>query len=313
MKKKKCIVCSKGKARRGCLLKEQEMICSRCCAEMRGEGCEGCTHYTKVEQYTADKNKKAGYRNFDVKRDAAVDEAVDDALAYLEKGDESKAERMLDSLLAKHPDIYTVHYGKGVLEALKDNYRESIVHFDNCLELFPYHVESWFNKALSYQKMFDLLNTILSYQKVVEYGYKADSFVQHAERLIRDLEKTTLEDNGVSLDEYLASMAEFNTAFALLQNHEYEKAIAGFEKVIAVIDNHAQSYGNIALCHAGLGQKEKALELLDKALEIDPDYEPAITNKDAVSQMKEGQKLTDLNLHMENIEYYNEKMVKRAL
>ncbi|MDH3348233.1 MAG: tetratricopeptide repeat protein [Desulfobulbaceae bacterium] len=295
MKKNKCIVCLKGKARRGCLLKEQEKICSRCCAEMRGESCEGCTYYTKAEQYTADKNKKAGYRNFEMKRDSDVDAAVYDALATHEGGDEAKAERIIESLLAKHPDIFSVHYGKGVVEAIKGNYKESITHFNNGLEIFPYHVESWFNKALSYQQMYDLVNTILSYRKVVEYGQQGDHFVKHAEKLLRDVEQSAVEDTGLSLDEYLETMTEYNTAFALLKNQEYEKAIIGFENVVFANKNHPQSYGNMGLCYAALGKKEKALELLDKTLELDPKYEPAISNRATVSRLEEGQKLTDLN------------------
>ncbi|MDH4318826.1 MAG: tetratricopeptide repeat protein [Desulfobulbaceae bacterium] len=245
-----------------------------------------------------------------MKRDSGVDAAVDDALVTYKRGDVVQAEITIDSLLAKHPDIYSVHYGKGVIEAMKDNYLESITHFDNCLKIFPYHVDSWFNKALSHQRMFDLPNTILSIQKVAEYGHQGDHFVKHADNLLRDLEKITMENKGVTLNRYLEKMADFKTACNHMQNEDYEQAIAGYEQVISTVKDHVQSYGNLALCYAGLGQKDKALELLDKAIAIDPGYEPAKINKKAISRMEEGQKLSDLDLHMESLEYYKEKALR---
>ncbi|HEV2391334.1 MAG TPA: tetratricopeptide repeat protein [Verrucomicrobiae bacterium] len=46
--------------------------------------------------------------------------------------------------------------------------------------------------------------------------------------------------------------------------------------------------GNLALCLAGLGRKAEALASLDRALELDPAYEPARTNRKAIEAMREG-------------------------
>jgi tetratricopeptide (TPR) repeat protein len=50
-----------------------------------------------------------------------------------------------------------------------------------------------------------------------------------------------------------------------------------------------QSLGNLALCHAFLGDKQKALETLDKALAIDPEYLPARQNKAIILALPEGE------------------------
>jgi hypothetical protein len=42
------------------------------------------------------------------------------------------------------------------------------------------------------------------------------------------------------------------------------------------------------LCLAALGYKSQSLAELDRALAIDPQYEPASTNRVLVEQMKEG-------------------------
>jgi tetratricopeptide (TPR) repeat protein len=53
--------------------------------------------------------------------------------------------------------------------------------------------------------------------------------------------------------------------------------------------NHVQSHGNVALAYAGLGRKALALEHLDKALALDPAYEPAMQNRKIIEKMKEGE------------------------
>jgi tetratricopeptide (TPR) repeat protein len=48
----------------------------------------------------------------------------------------------------------------------------------------------------------------------------------------------------------------------------------------------------MGICYAKLGNKEAALAAFEKALEIDPDYEPAIRNKAATEELNEGQRLS---------------------
>ena len=59
-----------------------------------------------------------------------------------------------------------------------------------------------------------------------------------------------------------------------------------------------------------LGEKQKALEEFDKALELDPAYEPAIINKHAVSSLDDNEKLPQ-EKHGGSVEYYKEFSVKK--
>jgi hypothetical protein len=87
MTKTKCPVCLKEHGRRSCQLREGALICSKCCAEMRNPDCAGCPYYAEAEKYAAQKIKKSDFRHFTVRIDPGVDEAVDHALTFAEKGD----------------------------------------------------------------------------------------------------------------------------------------------------------------------------------------------------------------------------------
>ena len=60
----------------------------------------------------------------------------------------------------------------------------------------------------------------------------------------------------------------------------------------------------MGICYGQLGQKALALRSFDTALELDPQYEPAIVNRAVVAALQEGEKLPQGKV--ETIEYYKE-------
>ena len=304
MKNIKCQVCLKVKGKRLCKLKERSFVCPRCCAEIRTADCDGCSHYVQAAKNSLEKIKKSKFKHFTAMIDPEIDDAVDKALALVEKGDIEAGERSLIDLIKKHPHLYIVQYGMGTVLAMKGEYVESIVHFDKCLEIFPYFVEAWFNRGNSYKNLFNVGEAIRSFQKVIEFGDPQADFVKSAEELIDFMAQSIFKDTGLSLDLYVKSMDDFNKAFRTMQNRQYESAIVQFENVIKLNKTNAQSFGNLGLCYAFLGQQEKAIAYFDQALTLDPKYEPAATNKAFVLSLKNGEKLPDD--HVLTIEYYKE-------
>lgn len=64
----------------------------------------------------------------------------------------------------------------------------------------------------------------------------------------------------------------------------------------------------MGLCLAKLGEKAEALAELDRALKINPEYEPALSNRKVVEQMTEGQPLEGAKF--ESINYSMEDFMK---
>jgi tetratricopeptide (TPR) repeat protein len=298
----KCVICVNAKGKRSCKIRAGSPVCSGCCANIRNSDCSGCSHYVDAEKYGIDKMKKSNFKDFTELIDPELDKAVDDALRFAEKGNLAKGEALLIGLMEKYPKVYKVQYGMGTLHAMKGNYAESVFFLNKCLETFPYFVAAWFNKAVAHKNLLDLGNTIKSFRKVIEFGDRGDHLVITAEKLLLDMETSISRDYGMSLDLYLQSMAEFGKAFSQMQNKEYEKAITGFQKVLLFNKNHPQSYGNIGLCYSFLGKREEALAAFDKALAIDPNYQPAQTNRAILLSLPDGEKMPDS--HIKTVDFY---------
>ena len=58
------------------------------------------------------------------------------------------------------------------------------------------------------------------------------------------------------------------------------------------LPRHHQSLGNLGICYAMLGQKKRAIEALDKALELNPSYEFALRNRSLIERLDEGEPLS---------------------
>lgn len=305
MIKAKCAACLSVKGKRLCKIKNATLVCPRCCAEIRSSNCIGCSHFSEAERYGVMKMKNRHFQDFIAKIDPEVDDEVDYALQIVENGNSAKGEKLLTNLIKKHPDLYTVQYGMGTVLSMKGNYSESISYFDKCLAIFPYFAEAWFNKGISHKNMLDVGNMIKSLKKAIEFGDRESDFVKTAHELLSELGASIHRETGLSLDLYLQSLDEFDRSVIKMQNGNYEEALTGFQNVCSSTKNHPQSYGNLGICYSLLGKKPEALAAYDKALEIDPEYEPALANRAILLSVKDGEKMPD---RLKTVYYYKEKL-----
>jgi Flp pilus assembly protein TadD len=151
-------------------------------------------------------------------------------------------------------------------------------------------------------------NAIRAYQKVVEIGDPKEPCVRQARSFIDDFSKSIKRSDGVDLATYLESKDEFDRAFALMEAGKWERALKSFQAAAAKTDHNAPTHGNIGICYAQLGHKADALAAFDRALEIDPNYEPAITNRAGAERMTEGR---PQQARFASVEYAKEKVLEK--
>ncbi len=325
--KNNCPICSQNKSQRICHRKNNAQICYFCCIDMRNETCDGCKYYKdpaiaakqkeeleekqkvlkNMAQHIFQKNKARKHANpkhFTIRIDPEIDEQVDEALQLSERGKYYQAEQMLLKLLKNNYDLESVHYGLGTNYALQNKNEPALFHLNKAVEIFPYNVEAWFNKAMIHKDKMEIPELIKSFRKVVEYGESKDKIVMDAKSILNDLANNLRGEDNISLDDFIVLGEKYNEAFKYMDQKNWIKALGLFNEVLKINSKHNQSYGNIGLCYAFMGNNKKAIEALDKSIELDPKYEIAINNKKIVEALSDGEKLN--SQRYASMDYYKD-------
>jgi len=306
--KNKCPLCKTGKARRTCPLKNEMMICSSCCAEIRESACGECPHYVEAMRYALQRETGLPNGHFIAEINPEVEEEVDHALEQAEQGKRKKAFKVMSRLADEHPRNHTVCYGMGTLWAIEGNDTEAIPWLEKATSIFPYMAEAHYNLGIAYQRTYNLGRMIKSLRKAVQHGEPQDESYQRASDQLENVKQSIAEHEGVDLDNYVASSENFEIAFEHMEKQQWDTALKGFKKASTLNEKNAPTHGNMGICLAQLGRKYKALAALDRALEIDPEYEVAIGNRLLVEKMEEGTPLGGVGF--QSINYSAEQLEK---
>ena len=275
----KCPICTKAKGKRGCLINNHSLICSKCCAEIRNSECETCSYYKESQKHTIEKANKAT-RTFTMRIDDEVDAKITDALEMIDSGNISAGEQMLQSLAKDNDDLFSMHFAMGVLHIKKEQFEEALKSFDKSVQIFPYFVDAWFNKALAAQNLLDVVAMVESLRKVVEINELDNPVTQQAKEILDITSQNCMSDLGIDLDAFLESMRLFNHGFELMQKKSWHEALLELERSSNLNLHNAPTFGNMAICYMQLNENDKAMEYFDRSIEIDPNYEPALINRE---------------------------------
>lgn len=232
-----------------------------------------------------------------------IEEMVEYALGFVEKGDLKEGKRILDKLKKKHRLHPHVLYGLGLLAAFNKDYDEAIPFLKKAGEITPDFVEAHYNLGVAYQKQSKLPEMITAYRHVIKVGESGSYTVEQAQNVLNSLEKQMQDDDGINLDDFLIGSQLFEQGFKYMQSENWEAAITEFNNTIKRTPKHPQCYGNIGICYMSTGRKQEALHAFDKAIELDPSYEPALVNRKIATSLKEGE---PFSRKLETIEYYKD-------
>jgi tetratricopeptide (TPR) repeat protein len=235
-----------------------------------------------------------------------VEEKVDRLLARLQRGEREGLQAELLALARQHPHQHLPLFGLGVYQLLvNDDPAAALPFFQRAVEIFPYFAEGHYNLAGCATKQGDIRKAVEALRKTIRYTDDAD-IASRAREQLKFLESlVTANGPFATLDAYASSQATFEKAFEALARNDFEPAVEGFRKVLEQNPDHVQSYGNLGLAYAGLGRKAAALECLDKALALDPDYAPARSNRHILETMEEGRPHL---MHMAETQFYREQL-----
>ncbi|MCK5132794.1 MAG: tetratricopeptide repeat protein [Candidatus Sabulitectum sp.] len=291
MAKRRCIICKTRKVSRQCS-KFDTFICSVCCADNRDEElCSGCAHFKAAKNYRLTKTIPKKVVSINPVEFELID-TVNDFLELAESGRPRRARRKLEHLNNIYPDNELIYFAIGVTHAFQKNNQKAEHCFKRAIEISPSYAEAHFNLGALYKLELELYKSVIHFQKVCELSDDAE-LVEKAEEVLTSYENTFKKSDGTDLNTFLETHETFTLAFAELEQKNWKQAIETFKKVLGTVPNHLASLGNIGMCYGQLTQYTKAITYLDRALEIDPEYGPAINNKAQYSVLQDGDTLPE--------------------
>lgn len=219
-----------------------------------------------------------------------VDEAVDRLLQRLERGEGKRVAAEITQLLERHQDYHMTNYAMGVYQAtVAREPKLAIGYLEKAVAIFPQFTEAFFNLGMAARQTCDIPKAVEAFRAAERYSSDGE-IAALARKELQWLERVLLKSTSFpNLDAYVANARLFDRAFECLNRGQHAEAVELFQRVLSENPKHVQSYGNLALAYAGLGRRADALACFDRALELDPHYEPAILNRRITERMREGE------------------------
>lgn len=237
-----------------------------------------------------------------------LDAEVDRLLQRLECGERQSVGPPIMSLHRRYPGYHMTNYAMGIyFGMIEDDPARAIPFFEKAINILPPFAEAHFNLGCSFMKTCRVGPAVAAFRKAIRYSTGDDGIAKLAQDRIAGLEQIVLKGRTfATLNAYIENEQLFALAFENLSKQRFSEAAEMFGRALKQNPEHVQTHGNLALCLAGLGRKTDALASLDRALELDPTYEPASTNRKAIESMTEGEPFVPAIFFQ--TEYYRERL-----
>jgi len=189
-----------------------------------------------------------------IRRDLDIDDGplvyVGRGSAYFNLGNYDSARADFSQAIRLNADDPSYWNNRGEIYRSKGDYKSAISDFSKAIELKSDYTDALNNLGLAYYGLGENNKAIEKFTRVIELDRR------HAH-------------------------AWNNRGGAYLEKEEYDKAIADFTQVLRFDTNYEYAivYSNRSRAYLGKKDYQKALEDCKKALEINPDFTPAINNK----------------------------------
>ncbi|MDY0296279.1 MAG: tetratricopeptide repeat protein [Acidobacteriota bacterium] len=202
---------------------------------------------------------------------------LNEGVFYLNQGQIDQARAKIQESLKKKPNSKAAHYSMGVVYTYLRDFPAAIKHFKTVLNLDPEYWDAYNSLGLVYTETgeFDLARQyLLKAATSDKYRNPENAYVNLAMLEI----KRDSYDNALR---YIDKGIEENRNFAPLHNlrgivlekqGNLEDALYHYKKALSFLtEEDANILVNVARTHHLLGQKKKAMDLLDQALGLAKD------------------------------------------
>lgn len=201
-------------------------------------------------------------------------------------------QRVLRSVTENDPRRAEALRYLGTAHAMKSENQHAFEAFSEALALEPNAFDVWYNRGLAslftsrlgqafkdFSKAATLCTEVSFKQRIVEQL----EFTEHAVR-----EACALRGPGFTLEQLIEQEELVQRGVALMEQEAWSDAEKRFRDVIALGDVLPQPWGNLGICLLMQQRYDEAEEALQRALEIDADYELAQANLAMLESVRSG-------------------------
>jgi tetratricopeptide (TPR) repeat protein len=221
--------------------------------------------------------------------DTVFESLCAEAEAHLKAERPKQAQPAIDKLLMEYPNDWEPFFFQATALAMTGNPEAAIPAFERAAKIKPSGL-IYFNLAVTHRQLFALREYLDCLDTVIALNDNPD-VTAAAKSELSEFAEGIKNSDGLTLDQFRRGHDDFDNAFECLRKGKLNEAAEGFQKVLAIQPNHVQSHGNLGLVFAALGDREEALLHLGRAIELDPNYTPAVQNRRAVLNTPTGKRL----------------------
>ncbi|MGZ3838356.1 MAG: tetratricopeptide repeat protein [Flavisolibacter sp.] len=194
--------------------------------------------------------------------------------AYYEKEDLGNAIKYLDIAAKQDDQNAEIPYMVAKAYADMQNYRSAIPYFQKAVKLNPSQSYWIYEMALMYYASNDDQNALKYMLEAGEKGLKKDN--AYMQNLSTAYLNTGRFNEGVNvlLDLLKLRPSDQNILYTLAEAYynakKYDDAINYYDEVLRQNKQNADALYMIGMCYQKKGDKQKGMQLCDKAIEMDP-------------------------------------------
>jgi tetratricopeptide (TPR) repeat protein/S1-C subfamily serine protease len=201
---------------------------------------------------------------------------------YLRLEQYKKAEEEFDSAIALNPSfVHLAWYGKGKALEEQGNFPEAIRAFEESLYKQPDYMPSLSELSKIYRELKNFDKALAALKKAIQITPKNANLYNEKWVVLsnskRDKEALLAINEAIALSPRAAFYSNRGTTYAGLK--DYSKAIADYDKAIAINPEYAEAYYNRGVAYGALKDYSKAIADYDKAIAINPELAEAYSNR----------------------------------
>lgn len=194
--------------------------------------------------------------------------------AYYEKEDLGNAIKYLEQASKEDDQNADIPYMVAKAYADMQNYRSAIPYFQKAVKLNPSQAYWTYEMALIYYAMNDDQNSLKYMLEAADKGLKKDN--SYMQNLATAYLNTGRFNDGVNvlLDILKLRPSDQNILYTLAEAYynakKYDDAINYYDEALRLNKQNADALYMIGMCYQKKGDKQKGMQLCDKAIEMDP-------------------------------------------